>query len=173
MFAVLNYPCLVILSFWNFVNAKRSTTNLLNELFYNRKNNSGPDIADMFAEFFSSIYSYTSNNIYSDYLSYGNLNVSSCTIRISETFQKLSSLDVNKGPGRDGIPPVFFKNCSFILSRPLHLIFNLSLRVGEFPEFWKVSFKTPIYKSCDKANVTNYSILSEYQSFLKTLLVVS
>ncbi|KOC58967.1 hypothetical protein WH47_00565, partial [Habropoda laboriosa] len=56
----------------------------------------------------------------------------------------------------DGIRPILLKSCSFILSRPLWIIFNTSLTIGLFPNIWKTSLVTPLLKSGDPSDVRNY-----------------
>ena len=46
------------------------------------------------------------------------------------------------------------------MARPLHLIFNKSLSLGTFPDFWKTSFIVPIHKSGNRANIQNYRPVS-------------
>lgn len=86
--------------------------------------------------------------------------ISQHKILIPEIYTKLSSLDINKGPGTDGIPPLFLKKCSFNLSRPLYHIFNCSLQTGVFPNYWKEGFRKPIFKDGDKSLVNNYRPIS-------------
>lgn len=45
---------------------------------------------------------------------------------------------------------------AFVLSWPLHIIFNKSLASGIFPDFRKVSHLTPIFKSGNRADISNY-----------------
>lgn len=151
-------------NFWKFVQSKRKKCNIPNEVYYdNIMGSCGEEIVDLFAEYFSEMYSHGDCNFSgNDALPYG-VNLSSYNVSISDVYSRLSKLDVTKGPGPDGLPPSLLKHCSFILARPLFLIFNLSLSSGEFPSFWKTSFITPILKSGDNAQVTNYrpvSILS-------------
>ena len=51
------------------------------------------------------------------------VNIHSIIISIGEIYSKLESLDKAKGPGFDGIPPIFLRECLFILARPLWHIF--------------------------------------------------
>ena len=104
--------------------------------------------------------------------SFNNTHISSFRIKISDIYKKLSSLKTDSGPGPDGIPPTLLKSLSFILSRPLFHIFNCSLATSTFPNFWKVSFLTPIHKTGDRSLATNYrpiSILSVIPKVFESL----
>lgn len=69
--------------------------------------------------------------------------VSSCSISPSDVLKKLNHLNVYKGAGPDGIPPIFLRNCSKSLASPLWFLFNESLNSGCFPSLWKSSYVTP------------------------------
>ena len=56
-----------------------------------------------------------------------------------------------------------------ILELPLLHIFNQSLITGKFPEGMKIAKVTPIFKSGDKENVTNYRPISVLPCFSKIL----
>jgi hypothetical protein len=73
----------------------------------------------------------------------------------------LDSIDVSKGMGSDSIPGIFIKNCSTALSLPLTFIYNRSISDGCFPKLWKKTLITPIYKSGDRAEVSNYRPISK------------
>jgi hypothetical protein len=48
-----------------------------------------------------------------------------------------------------------------VISFPLHYLFNLSLSLGIFPDYWKTSFIRPIPKSSsDLSNISNYRPIS-------------
>lgn len=150
-----------IRNFWKFVNIKKKNFDIPSEMYYNDiKGSSGGEIVNLFAEYFSQMYTHETVDIFNNIDSIGDLNLSRCNISISDIYEKLSALDINKGPGPDGLPPYLLKTCSFILARPLYFIFNHSLKCGEFPNFWKTSFITPILKSGDGAQVTNYRPIS-------------
>lgn len=134
-----------IKSFWKFVKSKRTDSQLPNEMFLeNNHTNSIPVIANLFAEYFASVYSTSSCNLPKQ-ISVSNTNLSNYHISISDIYMKLSTLNVYKGPGPDSIPPSILKYCSFVLARPLYYIFNQSLLSGQFPAYWKLSYITPIY----------------------------
>lgn len=49
----------------------------------------------------------------------------------------------------------------WVLVNSLHLMLNKSLSTVYFPDIWKESFVTPIHKSDDKHDVTNYKDISK------------
>jgi hypothetical protein len=68
----------------------------------------------------------------------------------------LLELDVSKGAGPDGIPLLILKNCASTVARPLSLLFNRSLSTCVFPDRWKLSCVTPIFKKNRQNNVEDY-----------------
>jgi hypothetical protein len=54
----------------------------------------------------------------------------------------LLELEVSKGAGHDGIPPLILKNCASTFEHPLSLIFNRSLLTYVFPNRCKLSYVT-------------------------------
>ena len=102
--------------------------------------------ADLFAKFFGSVYvssSAVGPAVIPASGSGNNVNIHELSVPIGDIYPKLDSLDIRKGPGFDGIPPLLLKNCSFILARPLWHILNSSLAKGIFPTAWKSSIVTP------------------------------
>ena len=100
-------------------------------------------------------------------------NVSNINLSTEHIYENLINLNCNKGAGPDEIPPYFFKNCADNLALPLSVIFNKSLSSGIFPDSWKKSFITPIFKSGEKSNVANYrgiAILSTLPKFFEKLV---
>jgi hypothetical protein len=73
---------------------------------------------------------------------------------VDEVQSVLLKLDVSKGAGPDGISPLILKNCASAFARPLSLLFNRSLSTCVFPEIWKLSYVTPIFKKGN--NVEDY-----------------
>jgi hypothetical protein len=92
---------------------------------------------------------------------------------VGEVEEALLDLDVNKGPGPDRIPPSILKKCASSFSLPLCLIFNRSLATCVFPEKWKLSFVTPIFKNGKRNDVSNYrgiAILSAVAKLFELLI---
>jgi hypothetical protein len=65
---------------------------------------------------------------------------------VDEVQSVLLELDVSKGASPDGIPPLILKNWASAFTLPLSLLFNRSLSTCFFPEVWKLSYVTPIFK---------------------------
>jgi len=61
----------------------------------------------------------------------------------------LSRLNLNSSPGLNGIPPVFFRLCNYIIAGILWILLNKSLSIGIFPDPWKACIVTPIFKGGD------------------------
>ena len=154
--------------FWKYIREKNNTNTIPQLMtFHDREVSTCIEILDAFANHFSSVYEVSTNtqsgNDGSDL--YGrefvNLGLNSYYIKISEIWESLSDIDLNIGAGPDGIPAQFLKNCAFSLSRPIWLIFNNSLNSGIFPNTWKSTFVTPIFKGSGlNTNIENYRPIS-------------
>lgn len=68
----------------------------------------------------------------------------------------LSTLDLNKGSGFDGVSSLFLRECAEILSEPLCTIYSRSMEDGIYPKLFKIGQITPIYKAGQRSNVENY-----------------
>ncbi|XP_044756974.1 uncharacterized protein LOC123315818 [Coccinella septempunctata] len=100
------------------------------------------EISNLFADFFSSVFEpvfgsdenldIVDNKYNSNYLH-------EVTISEESVTEALRTLNQNKGPGPDEIPPILLRNCCDSLSLPLAIIFNRSLQSGVFPHCWKLS----------------------------------
>jgi hypothetical protein len=73
-----------------------------------------------------------------------------------EVLNALLDLDTNKGPGPDNVPPLILKSCASAFALPLCLLFNRSLASCVFPDRWKLSFVTLLYKSGKRNDLSNY-----------------
>ena len=147
-------------NFWKFVNTKRGGHGIPGMVHLDQTSvMTHSSAADLFADFFGSVYTRSFGVLpaLNPGLSPGaGVNIHSLSISIGDIYSKLDSLDSAKSPGFDGVPPLFLKECRFILSRPLWHIFNSSLRCGIFPTAWKTSLVTPVFKAGDHSDVKNY-----------------
>ena len=61
------------------------------------------------------------------------------------------------------LPKLFLQEHWFLISCPLNLMYNSSMENGIFPDYWKTTQVSPIYKSgniCDSNNYRPISVLS-------------
>ena len=162
--------------FWAHVNGRRregggvpGTVRLDNQLC-----SEGADIANLFSEYFSSVFVAPSGSAQPAIPDVTSFECASITVSISDVCTELLSLDISKGPGRDGLPAVFARNCAFGLSRPLWLIYNKSLENGCFPARWKTAVIKPLHKSGLRSDVRNYrpiSILCVFSKVFERLVL--
>lgn len=72
----------------------------------------------------------------------------------------MKGFDEHKVSSPDAIPMMFYMKLANSLSTPLCILFNKSLKERCFPDVWKTSFVSPIFKDGDKQDVTNYRVVS-------------
>lgn len=150
-------------SFFNFINCKKKSDGYPAILEF--KGSSSSDVSvltNFFASFFSEIYDVNSS-FYPDssYISSlnqvsGSFNVNDIALSREQVLYHLQLLDDDSSFGPDGIPAIVLKNCADLLVDPLCVLFNLSLQSGVFPELWKKSFITPIFKKGSRSKIENY-----------------
>ena len=78
------------------------------------------------------------------------------TITIKDILDGLNKIKPRVTPGPDQIPAYMMKACKDIIAPILHVIFNVSLMKGVFPEVWKEAYIIPIYKNGAKTDANNY-----------------
>jgi hypothetical protein len=86
---------------------------------------------------------------------------------------RLSKLDGNKSVGPDGIHPFVLKQCALSISYPICLICLKSLMSGVVPDEWKTANITPVFKSGNKLQPTNYrgiSLTSVLSKFIERII---
>jgi len=72
----------------------------------------------------------------------------------------LQSLKPDKSPGMDGMHPLFLKELSNQLAKPLNIIFNKSKHERRVPDDWKKARISAIYKKGNKTLASNYRPVS-------------
>lgn len=133
-------------------------------------------ISECFADFFGSVFEPPSGPVYDSQYEeniYSSVYLSVVSLSEEVVEEGLKSLDPSKGPGPDNIPPIFLKNCSKSLTKPLSIIFNRSLQSGDFPQRWKLSGVVPVHKDGRRDLVQNYrpiSILSSIPKLFESLV---
>jgi len=145
-----------IKSFWSYANGLRMGSSVPHEMHYADQKSADPkEMCELISKFFSSVYKSTSSPS-GLFLHSCHSNISNVVVSVEEVAGKLSSLDVYKGPGPDGIPPCVLRHCHRELAPILASAFNLLLLKGTFPENWKLGYVVPIHKSGATNSATNY-----------------
>ena len=145
--------------FFDFVNSKRKSSGFPATLKHNNKTSANDEeSAELFAEFFSSVYS--TETFDASCLNADIPQLSTCisipAIDELTVDAYLQSVKLSHQVGPDNVPSCIVKNCADILCVPLALLFNLSLASGIFPDLWKESFIKPLHKNGPKTCVSNY-----------------
>ena len=164
--------------FWDFVRKNRSTSAIPNVLRLNNHSSTNEqETVDLFALHFSSVYS--SARVSTDLES---LNIplfdlpNTADFSAENVLLKLTALRGITSVGPDGIQGDFIYQLRQVIFFPLWLLFRQSLHEGVFPAIWKISHITPILKSGDISDVTNYrpiSILSHLSKTFESLVLDS
>lgn len=74
--------------------------------------------------------------------------------------RKIDNLKEGKAPGPDGISPTLLVNTREVISKPLTLIFNKSIKEGNIPRDWRSANVSPIFKKGKRDDPTNYRPVS-------------
>ena len=138
------------------------------------------EIVEEFNNFFSKIGENLASNIQSKSNEFKNyLNDSQpqsiflTKIKEDEITDQIKHLKNGKSTGHDGINAKFLKLCSPYISPTLADIFHLSIKTGIYPDELKIARVTPIFKSGDKTECTNYrpiSVLSIFDNVFERIL---
>lgn len=165
-------------NFWSFIKQQKGkNSNIPSEVYLDNKiAHSGDDICNLFASHFSSIYSPNDDRIDTNITCtkhFPQCILNKIKIRENDIVKVLKSIDISKGAGPDGIPPIFIKKTYRHLSLPLKILFEKSLQCSQFPSYWKHANVVPIHKKGDKENVKNYrpiSILSHFSKIFEKIV---
>ena len=77
-----------------------------------------------------------------------------------EVHELLCSLDPTKANGHDDISTRMLKETALSITPAVTQLFNISIRLGELPDEWKIARVTPIPKSRDHSVPGNYRPIS-------------
>lgn len=168
-------------AFWTFIKQRKSSSrSAIPSMLHSEETGAagtGQEVVDLFASHFGSIYNDNTrgdlNNSYMVESPHYTNKIGLIQFRESDVLKVLKKLNPNKGAGPDNIPPLFVKRCAEVLSYPLTLIFNYSLRSGCFPTIWKRARIVPVFKKGDISYVKNYrpvSILSTFSKVFESLV---
>ena len=138
-------------------------------------------ISNTFNDYFTSIASeilkkrkYNGSKSYQDFLAnrlLENFIFEECDE--NEIKSIISSFDMNKSAGPNGIPTPILYLLKDQICTPLKEIFNLSFSTGQHPNLFKISKTIPIYKKGSRLLVSNYrpiSLLSNLNKILEKIV---
>ena len=141
--------------FWSFFKSKTKCGNIPVTVTDGKGKFTDPeDKASCFNAYFHSVFTTSSDA--SIPLTSVDSPVSEPIFTIRDIISTLKALDVNKSVGPDGISPFVLRHCCYQLAPSLCALFNLSMQTGVVPSRWKEANVTPVFKSGDKDNVSNY-----------------
>lgn len=162
--------------FWKFINDKRNSNGLPGNMTYreNNINNNSKDIANAFADCFQNSY------ILSDYSDRINEPVNSANadniqlkkFSTEEVLKSIKKIKPKSTAGPDKIPAFILYDCAHVFCTPLTIIFNLSISTNKYPDIWKVSKITPVYKKGDRNKIENYRPITIIDNFSKCLEIL-
>ena len=109
--------------------------------------------ANLFNQYFQSVFKLKTNNTNVD-CGPNTLNKIICCEK--QVTEKLSSLKSKKAKGSDRIGNETLKQLATTLAKSLTVIFQTCFNKGVYPQYWKESEITPIYKDGDKSDITKY-----------------
>ncbi len=58
--------------------------------------------------------------------------------------------------GPDGVPPIVLKNCAYVVTSCLVILFRIYLSTSTFPSCWKYAYIHPVSKKADLSKPSNY-----------------
>ena len=127
------------------------------------------DIANAFNKYFGSVHSPPSNDAMPELEERFTQEIGNIQVTRDEIAARLEKINTNKSCGPDNIHPLVLQKTSEASSKPLTLIFNLSLSRGELPDDWRVANVTPIHKKGDRSDPGNYRPVSLTSQVCKVL----
>ena len=159
---------------WQIINetlSRKKVDNMLPDTFIKNGNElSDPkEIANAFNEYFSKIGSNLASNInctedgqsYKVYLQNPTLKKFAFKkVNDNEVLSIINKLKNKKSRGADNISNQLLKTIKQELCKPLTIIINQMIETGVYPEKFKISKITPIYKKNERTNIANYRPIS-------------
>jgi len=147
-------------SFWNFVRKNKGGYSWPESVMHGYIFSKG---RRNMCELFKNVFSLSSPTVDSGFSTDSELRFdlpSIIHITLDDVDLSLSRLLNVKSVGPDGFSGYFLSMIRSVLCYPLWLVFFKSMAEGVFPDIWKVSSVTSIFKSGDRTGVTNYRPIS-------------
>lgn len=147
--------------FWKYVNSKKKSNSIPSTMINGESLLSDvQSICNLFAEFFKNNYIHNDRAVPCNFGLVDIVDIGAIELSVKDIHGAIKNMKIKKGSGPDIISPLVLSECANTLCYPLSMIFNMSLSSGVFPEQWKTSYITPIFKSGSRINVQNYRGIS-------------
>lgn len=154
--------------FWAFVRSKRAKAGIPTSVktSVGMILHSPQNIVNGFADYFESVYlPCHSSNPLPIYSNSPLINI--VNFAYEEVLKSLKSMKNSFTMGSDNIPSFFVKDCASALVDPLCFIFNLALNTCVFPDRWKITRLTPVFKKGEVDKIDNYRPIAIINNFAK------
>ena len=156
-------------TFGNILKKTKTKHSIINKLTLNNKSiTDTQNITTEFNDFFCTIgeklaskFENNGNNEFKKYLNkHSQQSVFLTGVTEEEIMLEIKHLSTNKSPGHDEFTAKFLKISAGIIVPVLCQIFNLSMKVGEYPDLLKIAKVLPIFKKGDPSLTSNYRPIS-------------
>ena len=114
---------------------------------------------NMLNDFFHSVFNPKESFSIRD-IQFGNPLLTNFDISKKTVSEILSTLDVTKSRGPNGLPPSFFQKTNRNICKPMNKILRNVKRLRKIPDSWKTAAVTPVHKKGDRKLVNNYRPVS-------------
>ncbi|XP_063914267.1 uncharacterized protein LOC135130777 [Zophobas morio] len=155
--------------FWAHISRLKMRSGIPSEMIYLDNILRNPkDIVNAFMEHFHSSYSDFSPSSIDEFIDESSNNsINFISVTESNVFETLMTIKPNMTSGHDNIPGFLFHDCASVFSYPLSIIFNIILKTVSFPDVWKLSVISPIFKKGERHLIENYLPISLICNFSK------
>lgn len=161
-------------AFWKFVKTKKSSTALPNAMVdcAGEIVQHPEGIAESFSQFFKESFTVSNNNNANASGQTRDHGFTSDSFRMPElsepyVFNCLKKIKPKGTVGPDKIPAFLLNDCAPVLASPLCKIFNLCIVTSKFPNVWKISKITPVFKKGEVNKIENYRPVAIINNFSK------
>lgn len=157
-------------TFWSYVNSLKGGSRIPTAMSRGDVTYDKPeDVVNAFADYFSSVYRAAELGRCFTHQSASRalLGPPVPEINVADVTHALKSLKPKLSSGTDQTPNLVVRDCAYAFAAPLCFLFNLSLKMGVFPDCWKSAKVSPVHKSGDKSQLTNYRPIALISAFVK------
>ena len=116
--------------------------------------------ADLLQDQFSSVFTKESLHDIPSFCPRSHIKLGTIVIQVEDVVKKLKGLNTNKSSGPDEIHPKLISELAEILSEPLTILLNSSLRSGKIPKEWKTAVISAVFKKGSRSIAGNYRPIS-------------